>query len=169
MLAYSRTHIYAHQMHVCAKNHRNSWASERMVINLGPSFGVEIIYYWPTRQLAMVAGHWSSWHCTFTFLRLVHGLVCLLKTKCSAIPHGGQGSTCQCKQRKLYLSYTRILAVPHIDKSALICCVEYIRNSKKSSPLINNVEKYKFDAGAGVSVAHSRLSMPRNAVQHYLE
>ena len=71
--------------------------------------------------------------------------------------------------RKLYLSYTRILAVPHIDKSALICCVEYMRNSKKSSPLINNVEKYKFDAGAGVSVAHSRLSMPRNAVQHYLE
>ena len=95
--------------------------------------------------------------------------MCLLKTKCSAIPHGGQGSTCQCKQRKLYLSYTRILAVPHIDKSALICCVEYMRNSKKSSPLINNVEKYKFDAGAGVSVAHSRLSMPRNAVQHYLE
>ena len=37
-----------------------------------------------------------------------------------------------------------------IDKAALICCVEYMRNSKKASPLISNLEKHKFDARAAV-------------------
>ena len=41
-------------------------------------------------------------------------------------------------------------AVPLIDKAALICCVEYMRNSKKASPLISNLEKHKFDARAAV-------------------
>ena len=41
-------------------------------------------------------------------------------------------------------------AVPLIDKRALICCVEYMRNSKKASPLISNLEKHKFDARAAV-------------------
>ena len=41
-------------------------------------------------------------------------------------------------------------AVPLVDKAALICCVEYMRNSKKASPLISNLEKHKFDARAAV-------------------